>query len=71
MISKDLLDILCCPETKADLVLDGDFLVSVDKETRRRYRIEDNIPIMLIDDSEQLDMETWTEIMKKHNVEIK
>ncbi|MCB9207885.1 MAG: hypothetical protein H6612_04805 [Ignavibacteriales bacterium] len=71
MISKDLLDILCCPETKADLVLDGDFLVSVDKETRRRYRIEDDIPIMLIDDSEQLDMETWTEIMKKHNVEIK
>ena len=71
MISKDLLDILCCPETKADLVLDGDFLVSVDKETRRRYRIEDDIPLMLIDDSEQLDMETWTEIMKKHNVEIK
>ena len=42
MISKDLLDILCCPETKADLVLDGDTLVSTDKETRRRYRIEDD-----------------------------
>jgi uncharacterized protein YbaR (Trm112 family) len=71
MISQDLLNILCCPETKADLVLDGDFLVSVDKNTRRRYRIEDDIPIMLIDDSEQLDLETWKEIMKKHNVEIK
>jgi len=47
MISKDLLDILCCPETKADLVLDGDTLVSADKETRRLYRIEDDIPIML------------------------
>ena len=23
MISKELLDILCCPETKADLVLEG------------------------------------------------
>lgn len=66
MISKELLDILCCPETKADLVLDGDFLVSTDKETRRRYRIEDDIPIMLIEDSEQLDLETWTEIMKRH-----
>lgn len=66
MISKELLDILCCPETKADLILDGDFLVSTDKETRRRYRIEDDIPIMLIEDSEQLDLETWTEIMKKH-----
>jgi uncharacterized protein YbaR (Trm112 family) len=66
MISKDLLDILCCPETKADLVLDGNFLVSTDKKTRRRYRIEDNIPIMLIEESEQLSVEEWTEIMKKY-----
>lgn len=66
MISKDLLDILCCPETKAELVLDGETLVSTDKNTRRRYRIEDDIPIMLIDESEQLSMEEWTEIMKKH-----
>ena len=66
MISKDLLDILCCPETKADLVLDGDTLVSTDKETRRRYRIEDDIPIMLIEESEQLSMEEWTTIMQKH-----
>jgi uncharacterized protein len=70
MISKDLLDILCCPETKADLVLDGEFLVSVDKETRRRYRIEDDIPIMLIDEAEQLNIEKWTEIMNRHGVKI-
>jgi len=70
MISKDLLEILCCPETKADLVLDGDFLVSVDKETRRRYRIENDIPIMLIDESEQLALEVWKDIMTKHNIEI-
>ncbi len=67
MISKELLDILCCPESKADLVLDGNFLVSTDKNTRRRYRIEDDIPIMLIDESEQLDLETWAQIMKNHN----
>ena len=71
MISKDLIDILCCPESKADLVLDGNYLISVDKKTRRKYRIEDDIPIMLIDESEQLDMETWLEIMKKHNIEVK
>ena len=67
MISKDLLDILCCPETKADLVMEGETLVSTDKATRRRYRIEDDIPIMLIDESQQLSIEEWTEIMKKHN----
>jgi uncharacterized protein len=66
MINKELLDILCCPESKAELVLDGEFLVSTDKDTRRRYRIEDNIPVMLIDDSEKLDEQTWKEIMLKH-----
>ena len=66
MISKELLDILCCPETKAELVLDGNSLVSTDKATRRRYRIEDDIPVMLIDESEQLSLEEWTAIMTKH-----
>ena len=70
MISKELLDILCCPETKADLVLDGNTLVSVDKNTRRRYRIEDDIPIMLIEESEQLSIEEWNTIMKKHGKSI-
>ncbi len=70
MISKELLDILCCPETKADLILDGNTLVSVDKNTRRRYRIEDDIPIMLIEDSEQLGIEEWKSIMEKHGRKV-
>ena len=70
MVSKELLDILCCPETKADLVLDGNYLVSVDKDSRRRYRIEDDIPIMLIDESEVLNFETWSQIMERHGKEI-
>ncbi len=70
MISKELLDILCCPETKADLVLDGDSLVSVDKNTRRRYKIKDDIPVMLIEESEQLGLEEWKEIMQKHGKTI-
>ncbi|MGK9476835.1 Trm112 family protein [Melioribacter sp. OK-6-Me] len=70
MISKELLEIICCPESKADLILDGDFLVSTDKETRRRYRIENDIPILLVEESEQLDLETWKEIMKKHGKSV-
>ena len=66
MIDKELLDRLCCPDTKADLVLEGNFLVSVDKNTRRRYRIEDDIPIMLIEESEILSPEEWKAIMIKH-----
>ena len=70
MIDKDLLDRLCCPETKADLVLDGNFLVSVDKNTRRRYRIEGDIPIMLIEESEQLSLDEWKSIMLKHGRKV-
>lgn len=70
MISKELLDILCCPESKADLVLDEGKLVSVDRKTRRRYRIENDIPIMLIDESEIVPIEEWLQIMKKHNINV-
>lgn len=70
MIAKELLDILCCPETKADLVLEGDSLISTDKNTRRKYRIENDIPIMLIEESEQLDETEWKEIMLKHGKQI-
>jgi len=48
------------------LVLNGDTLVSTDKKTRRRYKIENNIPIMLIDESEILSVEEWEKIMRKH-----
>ena len=65
-ISKDLLEMLVCPLSKAPLVLDGNTLVSTDKETRRRYRIQDGIPDLLIEDAEELDPGTWNEIMKKH-----
>lgn len=70
MISKELLDILCCPETKADLILDGNTLVSVDKSTRRRYRIENDIPIMLIEESKQLGLEEWKAIMIKYGRKV-
>lgn len=70
MINKELLDILCCPETKAELILDENTLVSVDPTSRRRYRIEDDIPIMLIEESEQLSIEKWRTIMKKHGRKV-
>jgi uncharacterized protein YbaR (Trm112 family) len=66
-VDPKLLEILVCPETKAPLVLDGNTLVSTDPETRRRYRIEDDIPIMLIDESEVLSENDWQAIMKKYD----
>ena len=65
-IDKELLEILVCPLSKAPLVLDEDTLVSTDKKTRKRYRIDDGIPNMLIEEAEELSMEDWTRIMEKH-----
>ena len=65
-IKPDLLEILVCPESHAPLVMDGETLVSTDPKTRRRYRIEDDIPIMLIDQSEQLSQEEWRTIMRRY-----
>jgi uncharacterized protein YbaR (Trm112 family) len=65
-IDKDLLEILVCPESKAPLVLDGETLVSTDAETRRRYRIDDGIPIMLIEESEIVPEEEWKAVLARH-----
>ncbi len=62
-VDEFLLGLLACPESRAPLVLveDGEatWLVSTDAATRRRYAVRDGIPILLIDESEQLDEETW------------
>lgn len=67
IISKELLAMLCCPETKASLVLDGESLVSTDDKTRYRYRITEGIPVLLADEAEMLSKEVWLGIMQKHN----
>lgn len=66
MINPKLLEILCCPATKADLVLDGQTLVSTDAKSRRRYKIVNDIPIMLIDESEVVGADEWKSIMQKY-----
>lgn len=65
-IDKDLLEILRCPESKAPLVLDGNSLLSTDQKTRRRYKIEDDIPNMILEESEVLEEAAWLDIMKRH-----
>ena len=50
-ISQELLEILACPIDKSPVKLVGDRLVC--EEQGHKYRIEDGIPIMLIDEVEQ------------------
>ncbi|MCB2204442.1 Trm112 family protein [bacterium] len=50
MISKDLLEILACPIGKSPLREEDGKLVCT--SCGARYRIEDDIPIMLIEEAE-------------------
>ncbi len=61
-----LLDLLVCPESHARLVYDEGSLVSTDPLTRRRYEIRSDIPVMLVDESEQLAEAEWRAIMQRH-----
>jgi len=65
-ISDKLLEVLVCPESKAELLVDKDSLVSTDEKSRRRYPVKNGIPVMLIKESEVLDLEKWKEIMNSH-----
>ena len=65
-IDRELLELHDCPLSRAPLVEEGDTLVSTDAATRRRYRIEDGIPVMLVDESEELDEAAWRAIMAHH-----
>jgi uncharacterized protein len=64
-LDADFLKILVCPLSRAPLVQDGDTLVSTDPQTRRRYKIVEGIPDLLIDDSEELGEAEWKEIMAR------
>lgn len=50
-----LLEILVCPESKKELLYfeKENFLFC--PESRLKYRIEDDIPVMLIEEAERLD----------------
>ncbi len=53
MIDKELLEILACPACKANIRLEGEKIVCTG--CGRRYPIKDDIPIMLIEESETPD----------------
>lgn len=53
-LSKDLLDILVCPESKQPLIYFESEGFLLCPASRRKYRIDDGIPVMLVEESEAL-----------------
>ena len=53
MLSEKLLAILACPQCKGDLEYDRDNDRLICHKCQLCYRIEEDIPIMLIDEAEK------------------
>lgn len=60
---QDLFDLLVCPVARTPLKWVDGRLVSTDAGSRRAYRVEAGIPIMLVDESTTLDQPTWEGLM--------
>lgn len=60
------LPLIVCPRSHAALVLDNGWLISTDPQTRLRYQIRDGIPVLLIDEADELPLEEWAQIMRDH-----
>ncbi|NOT34188.1 MAG: Trm112 family protein [Candidatus Eisenbacteria bacterium] len=52
-LSPDLLAILVCPACKGDLEYGADAQRLTCAQCRLRYRVEDDIPVMLVDEAEK------------------
>ena len=50
-----LLEILACPSDKGPLLYLADEQSLYNPRLRRRYRVEDGIPVMLIDEADSVD----------------
>jgi len=60
-----LRGILVCPRSRRELILEHDALISTSPEVRLKFPIVDGIPRLLIDEAEQLSLESWSEVMRR------
>lgn len=52
-LSPELLNILVCPACKGDLQYDANAATLTCPACRLRYRVEDDIPVMLVEEAEK------------------
>lgn len=64
-LDEQLLEILACPEDKGALLYIRDEDALYNPRLHRRYRIDDDIPVMLIDEAEAVDDEEHDRLMTK------
>lgn len=64
-----LLEILACPEDKGPLLYFADENCLYNPRLRRRYDIQDDIPIMLVDEATAIDGPEHDRLMAKAHVD--
>jgi len=64
-IDPELLRILACPACRAAVVESDDQILCTSKDCRRQYAVSEGIPVMLIDESIQLDTQAWQQAFQK------
>lgn len=64
-----LLEILACPKDKGPLYYFPDEECLYNPRLRLRYRIEDNIPVMLVEEAVELDQEEASRLEAKAQAE--
>ena len=67
MLDDSLLSILVCPADRGPLVLidDADGQLLYNPRLRRAYRIEDGIPVLLIDEARDVDDDEHARLMAR------
>ncbi len=64
MLNKDLLKILVCPACKSPVKELQQSLICTNPECRRKYGIQDNIPVMLTAQAEVLSASAHAEAVR-------
>jgi len=59
----DLFDLLVCPQDRVPLKWVEGSLLSTAATGRRRYRVENDIPVMLVEDSQVVEPDEWQRLM--------
>jgi len=61
MVDEALLNILVCPADRGPLLLIGNLLYN--PRLRRAYRIDDDIPVLLVDEARDVDDDEHAKLM--------
>jgi len=68
-LDPQLLEILACPEDKGPLLYFADEDSLYNPRLKRRYRVQDGIPVMLVEEAETIDDAEHDRLLAKADAE--